>query len=143
MQRFMSTCSICVGSARTADKSSARDRLDLDVLANHLVEQIQYVVDRLIEAEVSRLQNLPPGKGQQLPDQRRDAVALRMNFLEIIFQSRVAGSGLLFSQFRPAENGADHVVEIVRDPSGQLADGLEFLRVLQLLFESPALGHVP
>ena len=43
----------------------------------------------------------------------------------------------------PSQYGADHVVKIVRDSAGQLAEGLEFLRLPQLLFQGAALGHIP
>jgi len=37
---------------------------DLNVLADHLVEQIHDVVDGLIQTEASRLEDLPPGERQ-------------------------------------------------------------------------------
>src|SRR5580704_4299406 len=97
----------------------------------------------LVQAEAARLKNLPPRKRQQLRDQGRNTIALRMNFTEINFQSRTAGGSLFLAHFRPPLNGSDHVVEIVGDPARELAERLEFLRVPQLLFQSPAVPHVP
>ena len=42
--------------------------------------------------------------------------------------------GFLEAHIRPPENGADHVVEIVRDAAGKLPNALELLRLNQLLF---------
>src|SRR5580700_3214819 len=120
-----------------------QSRFDLDVFANHFIEQVHDVVDGLIQAKAARLQNLAPRECQQLLDQRRYTAALIVDLFEITLQSRIAGGSLLLSQFRPSQYGAYHVVEIVRDPSGKLAEGLEFLRLLQLLLEGPALRHVP
>ncbi len=46
------------------------------------------------------------------------------------------------SHLRPAEDCADHVVEIVRDAASELADGLEFLRLPQLPLKRAQFGHV-
>ena len=42
----------------------------------------------------------------------------------------------------PAEHQRQHVVEVVRDAAGELAERLHLLRLAQLLLEAPAFGHV-
>jgi len=49
---------------------------------------------------------------------------------------------LVRAQLRPAENRSNHVVEIVGNSSGELADGFEFLRFEQLLGEHSFFGNV-
>src|ERR1043166_1667002 len=41
-----------------------------------------------------------------------------------------------------SKNDHQHVVEIVRDPSGQSADSFHFLRLAQLLFQSGCLRNI-
>src|SRR5882672_3348308 len=65
-----------------------------------------------------------------------------MNLLEVGGMWRIARPGLLLSQFRPAQDGADYVIEVMRDAAGELADGLELLCVPELLLERSALGDV-
>src|ERR1700730_113214 len=113
------------------------------IFANHSAEQAKDVPDRLVKAEVPGLQDLPPREGQQLTDQRRDAVALHVDLFEVCGIRRIARGSLLLPEFCPAQDGADHVVEIMRDAAGQLADGLEFLRLPELLLEYTTLGDVP
>ena len=50
--------------------------------------------------------------------------------------------GLFHPDVGPAHDGADHVVEIVRDSPGKLADGFELLRLQELLFEGQALCDI-
>jgi hypothetical protein len=49
---------------------------------------------------------------------------------------------LFVAQLCPAEDGADHVVEVVRYAAGKLADGLEFLRLAQLPLHGAKLGDI-
>jgi hypothetical protein len=67
-----------------------------------LSSRFQDILDSLIEAKVSRLEDLPARKCQQLPDQCRDAVALQMNLVEIPGEPWINRRGLLFSKFCPA-----------------------------------------
>ncbi len=45
-------------------------------------------------------------------------------------------------QVRGAEDRGEHVVEIVRDPAGEPADGFHFLRLAQLILEREPRGDV-
>jgi hypothetical protein len=49
---------------------------------------------------------------------------------------------LFVAQFGPAEDCANHIIEIVSDAAGELTDALEFLRLEQLAFEKANLGDV-
>jgi hypothetical protein len=54
----------------------------------------------------------------------------------------MGGSDLALGQLHAAHDGAQEVVEVVRDPAGHGAQGLHLLEVAQPLVEQPALGHV-
>ena len=51
--------------------------------------------------------------------------------------------GVHQQQFGIAADDGEHVVEVVRHPAGELADGLHLLRLAQLLLELFAPGDVP
>ena len=50
--------------------------------------------------------------------------------------------GFFHADIGPSHDGADHIVEIVRDAACELADGFEFLSLEKLFFEVEALGDV-
>ena len=56
------------------------------------------------------------------------------NFVEVTMQARVY-VGFVHAQLSPTENRTDHIVEVVSDATGELADSLEFLTLTQLLFQ--------
>ena len=45
------------------------------------------------------------------------------------------GVGFVHAEFGPAEDGTNHVVKVVSDPTSQLADGFKFLGLANLLFQ--------
>ena len=96
--------------------------------------------DVLIEIDVAGLQNLAAGEGEELAGERGGANGLMANFIEVAMEASF-GVGLVHAEFGPAENGADHVVKIVSDAAGQLADGFEFLGLTDLFFQREAFGN--
>ncbi len=53
----------------------------------------------------------------------------------------ITGFQSLSGDIQRADHHRQHVVEVVRDPSGQLADGFHFLRLTQLQLDRFALVH--
>ena len=71
----------------------------------------------------------------------RGALSLLAHFFEVAAEPR-PGFRFVCADIRPADDGADRVVEVVRDAAGQLPDGFEFLRLEQLLLDGDPVGHI-
>ncbi len=56
--------------------------------------------------------------------------------------ARVAASQAPAQQFQRAHDNGQHIVEVVGDAAGQLADGLHLLRLAQLVFQAVLLGDI-
>ena len=113
---------------------------DFNTAADDFFQEADGFGDVLIEIDVAGLQNLAAGEGEELASERGSANGLMANFIEVAMEASF-GVGLVHAEFGPAENGADHVVEIVGDAAGQLADGFEFLGLTDLFFQREAFGN--
>ncbi len=87
------------------------------------------------------MQYLAAREGQQFARQRRGSFRLFTNARKAPCHLNIVAI-LLNSQFRPAQDCAHHIVEVMRDSSGQLADSLELLRLPQLPLHGAQLGHI-
>ncbi len=87
------------------------------------------------------MQHLAASEGQQLAGKSGGSFGLFTDSRKSVCNlgSRAI---LLETEFRPSQNGADNVVEIVRDTSCKLPDGFKFLRLPQLALHGPQLGDV-
>src|SRR4029077_8482374 len=90
-----------------------------------------------VEVVDLRLQNLLTAEREQLPCESGGALA-RIADLEQVATFRGVGRHAAERQLTEAKNSRQHVVEIVRDAAGQLANRLHLLRVIELLLELPA-----
>ena len=105
--------------------------LDLDLLAQRRAQQLCDVGDRGVDLDVARLQRLLARERQQMLDQLGAAFggivdqARRALQLRLLLQARHQRLGI-------ARDHGQHVVEVVRDAAGQLADRIELLRLVQL-----------
>ncbi len=90
-------------------------------------------------AEVDRLgRQLPAsGEGEQLVAQLGAAPRGAKHGVDDLTVVALTGE-----DFHVAVNDRQEIVEIVRYAAGQLADGVQLLRLVQLLLELPALGDV-
>ena len=86
-------------------------------------------------------QHLSAAEGEQLPCQCRGPLGGRLDLLKVL-ADRFVRSDLIGQQFGVTQNGGEHVVEVVRDTTGQLADRLHFLRLAKLFLEPLLLGDV-
>jgi hypothetical protein len=107
---------------------------NVDPITDEFEEQAGDIVDAGIEIESARLKGLASGEGEDLGGELGGAVGLFGNFLKAIVS---AGTGLriLEAHFRPAKDGAEEVVEVVRDAAGEATDGFKFLQLKDLMFE--------
>ena len=140
MQRFISTCSSCVGSAFTGSSGVVK-KFHFDALVDHFVEQVVQPVRDAVQIDGARLQHLPPRERQQLSCQSRSAIRLLANSFESLRHVGIVAA-VFKPDFRPSQNRADNVGEVVRHAAGELANRLEFLRLPQLPLERAQFGHV-
>ena len=141
MQRFISTCSTWVGSARTRERAGRENGFDFDIAADYFFEKVESFGDALVQVDIARLENLAASKSQELARECGGAFGLLMDFLEMAAEAS-AFLGLFHADIGPAHDGADHVVEVVRDSTGELADGFELLRLQELLFKGQAFRDI-
>ena len=132
------TCSSCVGSASTAEHRRRQVDGQLDVLADQPPQHrcVDASHER-VEVERLRRQHLLAAEREQLPRQRGRALA------SLLDQRRARGAaapGLRQLEQQDAaapEDHGQHVVEVVGDAAGELADRFHLLRLAQLVVALP------
>ena len=104
---------------------------DLDRLAQRRAQQLGDVGDGGVDVDMARMQRLAARKGEQVLDQ------LAAAFRGLVDQfCRLLQGGAIRQPRHQRLGGAgddgQHVVEVVGDAAGELADGVELLRLMQL-----------
>ncbi len=114
-----------------------------DLFAHRAAQQILDSLHEDVQVRIARVQRLSSSEGQEALRQRRRArrgdgrrvhVAIQMFDLA----SRQAPS----HQIQRSHDAGEHVVEIVGDPTGQLADGFHLLALAQGCLGPDATGHL-
>ena len=116
--------------------------LELNILADDALEHPGEVDEGLIEVEGVGLEDLFAVKGEELPGQIGGARSGCDDLLEAVVGFRRVPSGVQQQQVSLTADDGQHVVEVVGDPAGELADDLHLLRLPQLLFQQLAAGDV-
>ena len=114
----------------------ARSRIEFclkfDVLPDQPPQHPFCVADHRVKFEDAGFNHLFAAEGQQLARERRRQGGAFLDLLRV-FTPRVAGLELPQQHFAVTADGSQHVVEVMSNASGQPRDGLEFLRLTQLL----------
>ncbi len=118
-----------------------RQKGQLHLLADQPLQHPSRRRDECAELDVHGLQNLSASEGQQLSRQllRRFRGPLD---LTKIFESPFVAGDLRLNELGRAHDHRQQVVEVVGDTAGKPAYHLQSLRMLELIGELPALGHV-
>ena len=99
------------------------------------------VGEHVAELQHLRPQRLPAREGEQLPHEPGGAVGILLDLHQVL--ERGIGRPVVGQeQIRIADDGGEHVVEVVRDAAGELADRLHLLRLRELRLQRPLLGGV-
>jgi len=127
-------------------------RIDADAAARLLQREVQadagaqgaaqHPADRgqrLVDPHGAWTQRLAAAERQQLPHQRRAAFRAAGDLRQLVAR---AGVGDVVEHLGGVEDRGEQVVEVVRDPAGELADRLQFLAVDELLLQVDLAGHV-
>ena len=116
-------------------------RLDLDVLAEHRLEQLGGLHHQAVDLDLARLQRLAAREGQKLRGDRRAARRRVVDQLGDRCKLRLVRQAVLQDLDRAGDDG-QHVVEVVGDAAGELADRIHLLRLAQPLLGLVLLGQV-
>ena len=139
--RFTITCSSWFRSALIGQRSRPWLDLQRDRLAEQPVEQHGDVGEHLAELDDARPQRLPARESQQLPHQPGRAVGVLLDVHDVL-EGRVGRPVAGEQQVGEADDGGQHVVEVVRDAAGELADRLHLLALRELRLERALLGRL-
>jgi hypothetical protein len=112
-------------------KVGGGDDVQLDVLADDAREHAPRLRERLVEVDDAWREHLPPAEGEELLRQLRGSQPGRAD-LRRLDAHRVLCLEVAQHQVRVADDHGEEVVEIVRDASGELSDGVHLLRVAEL-----------
>ena len=140
--RFISTCSIWPGSAWTSAEVRREHLDEVDVLAEDPPEHLLDPGGDLVQVQRHGLQHLLAAEGQELPGQRRRALAGLLHLQQIVLE-RVALAHAVQREPGVAQDHGEQVVEVVRHAAREAADGLHLLRRPELLLELLALRLRP
>ena len=94
---------------------------------------------RVAEVEHLRPQRLAAREREQLPHQRRGAGGVLLDLHDVL-ERRVGRLVRVQQEIVRHHDGREHVVEVVRDAAGELADHVHLLRLVDLVLQRPPLG---
>ena len=117
------------------------DHRELDVLADQPAQQMRQLDQDVGHVEHARLQGLLAREGEQLAHQVGGAVGVLFD-LHDIGEGLVARPVAQQQQVREPDQRSQQVVEVVSDPTSQLAHGLRLLGLGELNLQVAPLGRV-
>src|SRR2546430_9269762 len=101
------------------------------VFANQAAEHFFEILHQRVEVEDLWLENLAAAEGQKLASERSGAIGGVINAGETAAEFMAGGA--IQQELAVAANYGEEVIEVVRDTSGEAADGFHFLRLAKLL----------
>ena len=113
--------------------------LDADALAERAVEQVGHAADQLAAVDALGQQRLGPGEGQQAAGQRGGAGRALHRIVEVHHDLAARAVEAAQGKVDAADDHRQHIVEVVGDAAGQLADRLHLLDLAKLGFGRLAL----
>jgi len=114
--------------------------LELHVLAKRPAQKLLHLQHHAGEVEHARAHGLAPREREQLVREPRRALAGLADLAHVALVVGALGCAA-GDERRVAEDDGEQVVEVVRDPAGELAEALEPLRLLQLHLQALLLDH--
>ncbi len=115
---------------------------DADMAAQRAAQQVAHRIDQFVQFDPLEIQRLASGEGQQAVGQRGGAVGRGGRGLDEALGFVVAtGLDVALGQVEPADDAGEHIVEVVGDAAGELADRFHLLRLAQRGLGLFAGGH--
>ena len=116
--------------------------VDGDPLADRAVDQLEHVLDQLGRRHRLGQQRLGAGEGEQAAGQGGGAGRALHRIVEVEFDLAARAVQLAPGEIEAADDDREHIVEIVGDAAGELADRLHLLDLAQLRLGGGALGRL-
>ena len=140
--RLTITCSNCETSAFTGHRSrpcttSGNDTFSPISRRSSMVRSLK----RVAEIEHLRPQRLPARERQQLPHQRRRAGGVLLDLHDVL-ERRIGRLVGVEQEIVGHHDRGQHVVEVVRDAAGELADHVHLLRLVDLVLQRAPFGRL-
>ena len=120
---------------------AAAFELQLDVLAEQAAEQDRQLGQHVAELQALRPQGLLAREGEQLAHEAGSAVRVLLDVHDVL-EGRIGRAVVHQQEVGEADDRRQHVVEIMRDAAGELADRLHLLALRDLHLERTLLGRV-
>ncbi len=144
---MISAFSSWLGSTKAFQTLVGEDRPQRDRLAERSLQKIADSGDQRVGVDRLRSERLPAGERKQARGQRAGALDALQRHVLRPFDPRPRRrlrqmDELPVDGVEAAEHEGQEIVEVVRDPAGELAERLHLLRLAQLLLEPPPLRHV-
>ena len=118
---------------------AAMHEVELDLLADQPPQQHGEIGQGVAEIEHLRPQRLAAREREQLPHQRRGAGRVLLDLHDVL-ERRIGRLVRVQQEVVRHHDGGQHVVEVVRDAAGELADHVHLLRLVDLVFQRAPLG---
>ncbi len=110
------------------------DDLQFDVFAEKPRQEHAEFGQRIAELDRLGAQRLAAREGKQLPHERGRPVRILLDVHNVL-EGRVARPMRGEEKIGEPDDGSQHIVEIMRDTAGELADRLHLLALGELLFQ--------
>ena len=117
------------------------DHVELDRLADQPAQQHLQFRQHVVELQRLGAQRLTARKGEQLPHQPGRPIGVLLDLHDVL-EGRVGRAVIGEQEIGIADDRGQHVVEVVRDAAGELADGLHLLALREVLLQGALLGGV-
>ena len=123
------------------DELEREIEVELNGLAEQAAEQNGELRQHVAECQLLRAQGLLAREGKQLAYQARGPVRVLLDVHDVL-EGRIGWAVVHQQEVGEADDRRQHVVEVVRDAAGELADGLHLLRLQQCRLHALLLGDV-
>ena len=114
---------------------------DDDLVADSAVDQVGHARQQLVGIDRARQQRLGPGEGEQPASEGGGAIGAFHRIVQVARGFLRLQPQLAPRQFQPADDHRQHIVEVMRDAAGQLADRVHLLHLAQIVLGGGALGR--
>ena len=114
-------------------------QVELHLFADQPAQQHREIGQRVAEIEHLRPQGLAARERQQLAHQRRRAGRVLLDLHDVL-ERRIGRLVRVQQEVVRHHDGGQHIVEVVRDAAGELADHVHLLRLVDLVLQRAPLG---
>src|SRR5579872_586194 len=115
--------------------------LELDPLTDEAAQQILQFRENVGELQYLRPKRLAPRKSEQLPYQASGPIGVLLDLHDVL-KGRIRRPMIGEQKVRIADDGGQHIVEVMGDAAGQLTDGLHFLALRKIFLKRALLGRI-